>query len=193
MRIIAGKFRSRRLRPSGAVPLRPTTDKLRETLFDVLTAGNPEALAGSTWLDLFAGTGAVGLEALSRGARQVIFVESSRAAADLLRRNLGDLKIAEGFQLLQGDVLKALRMLDAQPLACDYCFLDPPYDDAAAYQRVLNFLATSRLLAPGAIVIVEHSVRFDPGATFGALQRARRLDQGDAALSFYRLSRSGAD
>src|SRR5215472_11880143 len=112
--------------------IRPTSDRLRETLFDVLAAGNPEALVGSTWLDLFAGTGAVGLEALSRGARQVIFVENSRAAADLLRHNLSDLKVDAGFQLLQSDVLRALRRLDTQSLACDYCFLDPPYDDAAA-------------------------------------------------------------
>jgi 16S rRNA (guanine966-N2)-methyltransferase len=186
MRIVAGKFRSRRLLPAGALPLRPTTDKLRETLFDVLTAGDPEALAGSTWLDLFAGTGAVGIEALSRGAKLVHFVENHRAAADLLRRNLAQLGISQGFQLHQRDGEAALRTLDAQSLAFDYCFLDPPYDAAASYQRVLDLLAGSHLLAPAALVIAEHSSRSDPGETFGELYRVRRLDQGDAALSFYR-------
>ena len=188
MRIIAGRFRSRRLLPAGALPLRPTTDKLRETLFDVLTAGDPQRLAGSVWLDLFAGTGAVGIEALSRGAAMVHFVESSRTAVNLLRRNLASLGIAEGFQVYQRDTESALRMLATQPLVTDYCFLDPPYDQAASYERVLNLLAGSTLLSNATIVIAEHSSRSGPLDAFGRLQRTRRLDQGDASLSFYRLS-----
>ena len=190
MRIIAGKFRSRRLLPAGALPLRPTTDKLRETLFDVLTAGDPQRLEGSVWLDLFAGTGAVGIEALSRGASMVHFVESGRAAVSLLRRNLASLGVTEGFQVYQRDAESALRMFAAQPMVVDYCFLDPPYDQAASYERVLNLLAGSTLLSKATIVIAEHSSRSDPGAAFGKLQRWRRLDQGDASLSFYRLSAS---
>jgi len=187
MRIIAGKFRSRRLRPLGELALRPTSDRLRETLFDVLTAGDPDALADSVWLDLFAGTGAVGLEALSRGARMVHFAESSRPAAELLRRNLADLDIRAGYELHERKAEAALRALDARAVACDYCFLDPPYEAADSYDHVLRFLSSSRLLAPTTLVIAEHSARFDPGADFGRLQRQRRLDQGDASLSFYRL------
>ena len=88
MRIIAGTYRSRRLQTLPGLELRPTSDRLRETLFNVLTAGNPDALKGTVWLDLFAGTGAVGIEALSRGARLVHFVESSAQAVGLIRRNL---------------------------------------------------------------------------------------------------------
>src|ERR1700733_1235308 len=94
MRVIAGEYRSRRLLTLPGLDLRPTADKLRETLFNVLTAGNPGALAGSTWLDLYAGTGAVGIEALSRGAAMVHFVESSAEAADLIRKNLKSLGVA---------------------------------------------------------------------------------------------------
>src|SRR5580692_10674896 len=91
MRVIAGKYRGRSLRSLRGVDIRPTSDRLRETLFNVLTAGNPSALEGTVWIDLFAGTGAVGIEALSRGAKQVYFVESSDAAADVIRDNLKSL------------------------------------------------------------------------------------------------------
>ena len=95
MRVIAGKYRSRPLRSLRGMDIRPTSDRLRETLFNVLTAGNPAALEGSVWLDLFAGTGAVGIEALSRGAKEVHFVENSAPAADVIRGNLQSLGITE--------------------------------------------------------------------------------------------------
>lgn len=166
---------------------RPTSDRLRETLFNVLAAGRPEALAGSVWLDLFAGTGAVGLEALSRGARTVYFVESSRSAAAVIRENLRSLGVKEGCEVRESEVVRALRMLDEAGVRCDFCFLDPPYQDQKAYAETLVLLATSRMIAPAATVIAEHEKRYDPGARFGALQRFRLLEQGAAALSFYRL------
>src|SRR6266705_1194768 len=108
MRIIAGKFRSRRLRSLPGLDIRPTSDRLRETLFNILTGGNPAALEGSVWLDLFAGTGAVGIEALSRGAAMVYFVESSKPAAEVLRQNLQSLGIAEGFQIFEQPSTQAI-------------------------------------------------------------------------------------
>ena len=110
--------------------IRPTSDRLRETLFNVLCAGNPAALAGTTWLDLYAGTGAVGIEALSRGARMVYFVESSKAAADLIAANLKSLGIAGGFQIVKAEAAKALRQLEAAGIVADFVFLDPPYSHA---------------------------------------------------------------
>src|SRR5438477_12094555 len=101
MRVIAGKFRSRPLRALRGLDIRPTSDRLRETLFNVLTAGNPEALAGSLWVDLYAGTGAVGIEAISRGAGLVYFVESSKAAADVVRGNPDWRGVRAGFQVRQ--------------------------------------------------------------------------------------------
>ena len=111
MRVISGKFRSRPLRSLGGLEIRPTSDRLRETLFNVLTAGNREALAGSTWLDLFAGSGAVGIEALSRGARMVYFVESSKEGADLIAANLSSLGLKDGFEILRQEVSRALPAL----------------------------------------------------------------------------------
>src|SRR5579859_6070490 len=108
MRVIAGKFRSRPLRSLQGLDIRPTSDRLRETLFNVLTAGNPDALQGSVWVDLFAGTGAVGIEALSRGATMVYFVEHSRRAAEMIRQNLASLKINAGTEILQDAVEHAI-------------------------------------------------------------------------------------
>src|SRR3954470_24410861 len=104
MRVIAGKYRSRTLQSLAGMDTRPTSDRVRETLFNVLTAGNPAALEGSVWLDLFAGTGAVGIEAVSRGAKEVHFVESSTAAANAIRENLRSLGIAGGFEVLQDEL-----------------------------------------------------------------------------------------
>ena len=185
MRVIAGKYRSRPLRSMRGMDIRPTADRVRESLFNVLTAGQPEALVGSAWLDLFAGTGAVGIEALSRGAARVSFVESSAAAARVVRQNLDSLGIDAGFTVLQADVIKSLKKMESAAKV-DFIFLDPPYDFAEGYRSTLEFLSTAAFLGPKAIIIAEHVKRFDPGETFGALARFRKLVQGDAVLSFYR-------
>jgi len=184
MRIIAGAYRSRPLKSLPGMDLRPTSDRLRETLFNVLASSS--TLEGSVWLDLFAGTGAVGIEALSRGARQVYFVESEKKHARLLRENLKSLKISDGFDVYESDVASALRALDASGLMCDFCFLDPPYRMRGAYERTLEFLGESRLVGPSLIVIAEHEKKFELGEKFGALMRYRKIVQGDAGLSFYR-------
>jgi 16S rRNA (guanine966-N2)-methyltransferase len=186
MRVIAGKYRSRPLRSLPGSDTRPTADRLRETLFDVLTAGNPQALEGTVWLDLFAGTGAVGIEALSRGARLVYFVESSPPAAALVRQNLEKLGVESGFHILRQEAVRALHQLESQAVVADVVFLDPPYRLSAAYDATLGALSKSSLLQASSLVIAEHEKRFDPGEQFGALRRYRRLEQGDAALGFYR-------
>jgi 16S rRNA (guanine966-N2)-methyltransferase len=186
MRVIAGKYRRRQLRSLPGLGLRPTADRLRETLFNVLTAGNPDALQGSVWLDLYAGTGAVGIEALSRGASMVFFVESDIHAAELVRKNLASLKIAGGFQVLHQDSIRALCRLEANGPHPDFIFLDPPYHAEKAYTTILSALARSPLLQPVTIVIVEHQKRFDPGEDFSSLRRTRKLVQGDGTLSFYK-------
>jgi 16S rRNA (guanine(966)-N(2))-methyltransferase RsmD len=188
MRVIAGKYRSRRLVAPSGEQTRPTSDRLRETLFNVLGT----AVEASVWLDLFAGSGAIGIEALSRGAAMVHFVESSARAARAIRSNLASLKIDAGFEILERDVAVALRQLDARAVACDFCFLDPPYRKQEDYEHVLSFLARSRLLKPGALVIAEHDKRFDPGESFAPLMRRRLLRQGDAVLSFYESSQHSA-
>jgi 16S rRNA (guanine(966)-N(2))-methyltransferase RsmD len=191
MRVIAGKYRSRPLRSLRGLDIRPTSDRLRETLFDVLCAGNPAALEGSMWLDLFAGTGAVGIEAASRGAAQVVFVESSPRAVKLIEQNLQSLGVNDGFQVVQADVLAGLRRFQDAGGVADFVFLDPPYRMQTAYRETLDFLSRSSVLRPASIVIAEHERKSDPGEAFRRLQRFRKLEQGDAALSFYRLSSGG--
>jgi 16S rRNA (guanine966-N2)-methyltransferase len=186
MRVIAGQYRRRTLRSLPGLEIRPTYDRLRETLFNVLSSGDPAALAESTWLDLYAGTGAVGIEALSRGARMVCFVESSKAAAELIAANLKSLGITRGFQIVKAEAGKALRQLEATAGIADFVFLDPPYSMQEEYAKTLAALAESKLLGNRSIVIAEHEKRFDPAGIFGELQRYRKLVQGDAALSFYR-------
>jgi len=189
--VIAGKYRSRPLRSLRGMDVRPTSDRLRETLFNVLTAGNPEALAGSVWLDLFAGTGAVGIEALSRGAKEVHFVESSGAAAEAIRKNLHSLGIVEGFKIVQQELPHAFWRMERDQVAADVVFVDPPYRKKAAYTQTLGALAESSLIWAMSVVIAEHEKRFDPGAEFGPLRRFRHLAQGSAALSFYRMGNTG--
>jgi 16S rRNA (guanine966-N2)-methyltransferase len=187
MRIIAGKFRSRRLASLKGDEIRPTSDRLRETLFNVLTPGNPATLEGSVWLDLFAGTGAVGIEALSRGAAMVYFVDSSRDAVELIRRNLQPLAVSGSFQVLQQKSERGISALDRQQLRPDFIFLDPPYAVRDAYQKTLEILGNSAVTEK-ALVIAEHEKKNDLGEEYGELRRIRKLQQGDAALSFYRRS-----
>lgn len=186
MRIIAGKFRSRQLKSLKGLALRPTSDRLRETLFNVLA----NLVPGSRFVDLFAGTGAVGIEALSRGAREVIFVEKHAPAVALIRKNLESLEIRDHFRVLAQDALQALERLAGEPPApssqIDLLFLDPPYADQAQYASILSFLGQADLLASGAVVIAEHLRALDLPESFGKLERIRVLRQGDAALSFYR-------
>lgn len=186
MRIIAGTYRSRILKSLKGLALRPTSDRLRETLFNVL---GPD-VAGSRFLDLFAGTGAVGIEALSRGASEVVFVENHASAARLIRRNLESFGIRKGARVLNADALRGLEMLTSgkkgKNSVYDYVFLDPPYDAAKDYARVLESLGSGNLLAPGGLVIAEHRRSFTLPEEMGVLQCYRVLKQGDAALSFYR-------
>jgi 16S rRNA (guanine966-N2)-methyltransferase len=187
MRVIAGKYRGRPLHSLRGSEIRPTSDRLRETLFNILTAGNPDALNGTLWLDLFAGTGAVGIEALSRGARQIYFVENAPPAAKLIEQNLHGLGIKEGYKILQGDLLRLFWKLEREHVAADVVFLDPPYRMQYAYEEALSALAESSLVWAMTLVIAEHEKTFDPGGDFGHLRRIRKLVQGSAALSFYRI------
>jgi len=187
MRVVAGKYRGRLLRSLRGVDIRPTSDRLRETLFNVLTAGTPEALENTVWLDLFAGTGAVGIEALSRGARQVYFAEISSPAAKLIEENLQSLGITEGYRILRDDLSGLIWKLKREHVAADVVFLDPPYRMRKFYEDTLTALADSSLVWAMSLVIAEHEKKFDPGEAFGALRRVRKLTQGNSALSFYRI------
>lgn len=185
MRVIAGVYRSRILKSLKGLALRPTSDRLRETLFDVLGP----SISGARFLDLFAGTGAIGIEALSRGAIEVVFIENHQPAVALIRRNLDSLAIRSGATVHLADALRGLELASnsrgTEP-GFDYIFLDPPYRAAKDYRRVLEFLGGAQFLSPGGLVIAEHRRKFELPEEAGALRRFRVLKQGDAALSFYR-------
>jgi 16S rRNA (guanine(966)-N(2))-methyltransferase RsmD len=188
MRVIAGKFRSRQLKSLKGFALRPTGDRLRETLFNVLAP----RVEGARFIDAFAGTGAVGIEAVSRGAPEAVFIENQPRAAALIQKNLDSLEIRSGVKVIASDALSALqRLADAHKPTTppyDIVFLDPPYGAAEDYRRVLSFLGGALFLGNGSLVIAEHRHTFDLPEHFGKLHRYRVLRQGDASLSFYRFT-----
>jgi 16S rRNA (guanine(966)-N(2))-methyltransferase RsmD len=182
MRIIAGRFKSRRLKTLAGPTTRPTSDQLRETLFNILG----DRVAGATFADGYAGSGGVGLEALSRGAAYVYFLERFLPAVRIIEENLGHLGVTQGYEILPVDVGLGLEQLGARPVRLDLIFLDPPYQAAEEYEPVLTLLARSSLLTPTSLVVVEHSRRQLLAESYGRLSRARARRQGDAVLSFYR-------
>jgi 16S rRNA (guanine(966)-N(2))-methyltransferase RsmD len=184
MRVIAGKFRSRTLKTLPGLETRPTYDRLKETLFNVLQSAN--RIDQSRFLDLFAGSGSIGIEALSRGALSVHFVENNRKAARVIRENLDAMGIKDEAVVTESAVAEALRSLDEEGAQFDLIFLDPPYAMQGAYLQTFRLLDASSLLAPEAIVVAEHDKRYDPGGGEGDLRRYRKLTQGESSLSFYR-------
>ncbi|HVB99699.1 MAG TPA: 16S rRNA (guanine(966)-N(2))-methyltransferase RsmD [Candidatus Dormibacteraeota bacterium] len=187
MRIVAGKYGSRHLKSPGKLRLRPTSDRLRETLFDIL---GPQ-VESARFIDAYAGTGAVGIEALSRGAQRAIFLEIAKGAAALIRENLEMLGAGADAEILHGDALRGLARLHARGERADFIFLDPPYEDAEAYRRALEFLGHSAPLAPRGAIVIEHASTFALPEFIGKIECARRVHQGDATLSFYRLMPGG--
>ncbi len=191
MRIIAGEFRSRVLRAPNGMATRPTTDRLRETLFNVLQP----RLQGARFLDLYAGSGANGLEALSRGAREAVLVERAAPALAAIRANVAALGLEKRARV---EGMAVGRWLDsaAAEAPFDLVFLDPPYDEVGEYDRVLLALGgkqEARLADGGVVVAEERRVRqsgaartIPAGRQYGSLREYRLLEQGDAALRFFR-------
>jgi 16S rRNA (guanine(966)-N(2))-methyltransferase RsmD len=182
MRVIAGTYRSRPLAAPRGLATRPTSDRLRETLFNVLAT----RVTGARFADLYAGSGAVGIEAISRGATDVLFAENNPGALAAIRGNLRTLKIGGGFQIEGGGTAGLLKWLTGKP-PLDIVFLDPPYDNAEEYQRTLNTLGAGGLLHADSLVIAEHTRKHPLVDRYGSLERTRTLLQGDAALSFFSL------
>jgi 16S rRNA (guanine966-N2)-methyltransferase len=183
MRVIAGRYKGRRLKSPSGRAVRPTPDRLKEALFNILE----DRLPGCRFLDLCAGTGSAGIEALSRGAAFVLFVERSSAAVAILRENLRSLGIRTGWEIRRQDARLALGELCRQGAHFDIIFFDPPYR-SALYQPIMGFLSRGELLAPGGLLIVMHHRKLSLDPTSGVLQRVRQVVQGENVLSFYVIS-----
>jgi len=183
MRIIAGELKGRTLQAPTWDGLRPTSDRLRETLFNVVAP----AIVGARVLDGYAGTGAVGIEALSRGAAEVVFVERDRRAVVLIESNLARCGVRDRHAIIRSDLAAATGMARAAPF--DLVFLDPPYG-RAGLDEALH--AGEALMATDTLLIIEHARRDEAPASHGALRRTRTLRSGDSALAFYRLADEGS-
>lgn len=172
MRVISGQFRSRKLKTVPGLAVRPTPDRLRESLFSILLP----RISGATFIDAYAGTGAIGIEALSRGAKHVILIERNKLALAVIRENLASLRIEDQVTMLQGRAAVLLREQHA-----DIAFLDPPYEQVEEYREAL--LALSAAHCPYAVA--QHVSRFTLEETYGDLRKTRVLKQGDNSLSFF--------
>jgi 16S rRNA (guanine(966)-N(2))-methyltransferase RsmD len=180
MRVIGGIYRGRRLRTTEGLSVRPTSDRLRETLFNILTPVTRD----SNFLDLCAGSGAVGIEALSRSARFATFVEISRRACSVIEDNLGSLGITDEAAIINRDVVSALKRMETEERRFDVIFFDPPYA-SDLYEKVMKFIGLSKLLNESGILIVEHRAKTPPQSQYGKLQLYRQVKQGDSSLGFY--------
>jgi 16S rRNA (guanine(966)-N(2))-methyltransferase RsmD len=181
MRVIAGSLKGRRLKTPTWEGLRPTSDKLRETLFNVL---GPR-VRGARVLDGYAGTGAIGIEALSRGAAQATFIDEDRRAAALIAENLAQCAVTKGYVIIRASLARGLERLRTDPAFApfDIIMLDPPYQDSADAELA----AAGEMTTPDGIVVIEHPRRRPAPASIGRLARQRDLASGDSALAFYEI------
>ena len=177
MRVIAGSLKGRRLEPPTWDGLRPTSDKLRETLFNIL-ASRPGGVVGVRLLDGYAGTGAIGIEAISRGASHVTFVERDRRAQALIAANLDHCGIANGYAIIRASVARGFVELASAASVFDIVVLDPPYS------QLVEGTAGS-LVAKDGVLVLEHARRSKAPDAIGPLARTRDVIAGDSALSFY--------
>jgi 16S rRNA (guanine(966)-N(2))-methyltransferase RsmD len=183
MRVISGLYKGRKLRGPRGLDLRPTGDRLKETVFNILGPG----LQASVFLDAFSGTGSIGIEALSRGAREVVFIENGREGISLIRQNLEICGIAAGFRLLAQDIFTALRSLGRERFSADTVYLDPPYN-WQPYQDLIETLVAVSVIGPSSRVVLEHHRKSSAPETGIGYRLTRRVRQGDNCLSFYAVS-----
>ena len=184
-RILAGRAKGRRLKAPRGARTRPTASRVRQVLFDILAPQLP----GCRFLDALAGSGGVGLEALSRGASQVVFVDRSVEALAAVRRNVTALAAEAEVRIAHSETLKYLRVLDKQKTVFDFIYLDPPYE-SDLYEPLLSCIAASSLLDAGGSVVAEHFHKRHLPETIGHLTRTREVKVGEHRLSFYRVRAS---
>jgi 16S rRNA (guanine(966)-N(2))-methyltransferase RsmD len=180
MRVIAGIYKGRRLKTLEGLSLRPTSDRLRETIFNILTP----RIEGARFADVCAGSGAIGVEALSRGARHVTFIESSLKAARIISDNLRNCGIRRDYRVINRDAIRGLKNLASEKAQFDVIYFDPPYN-SDLYTPVMWVIATYDLLAENGVVIVEHHRQSPLQPNYDRLRPDRQLAQGETHLTFF--------
>ncbi|HKN87841.1 MAG TPA: 16S rRNA (guanine(966)-N(2))-methyltransferase RsmD [Nitrospiraceae bacterium] len=183
MRVIAGSHKGRRLLSPTTNDIRPTSGRVKEALFSILGS----QITGATLLDLFAGTGAIGIEALSRGAASAIFVEAHPASLKLLKTNLDQCGLSENTGVYPGESRAFLQYAARNRLAFDIIFADPPYRDDST-STLLPLLGQSAMILPHTVVILEHPTKHQIPPQVGRLNRVRQYRYGDTSLSLFRLA-----
>ncbi len=183
MRVIAGKAKGKRLNAPRGMKTRPITDMIKEALFNVLGPGVYEA----AFLDLFAGSGSVGIEALSRGARPVFFVDNDRAAVGVITENIKNCGFSEGFEIYGHDVFQALRVLERNALQFDYIYVDPPFDQESIFGKIMIALGPAKLLSPGGLVILRTRRKMLMLDIYENLSRIRITQYGESVLHYYHV------
>lgn len=185
MRVIAGKAKGKRLNAPRGMKTRPITDMIKEALFNVLGPGIYEA----AFLDLFAGSGSVGIEALSRGARSVFFVDNDRAAVGVILENIKSCGFSEGFQIYTLDVFQALRVLARNAVQFDYIYVDPPFTQESIFGKIMIALGSATLLAPGGLLILRTQRRMIMLDRYENLSRTRITQYGESVLHYYHVDK----
>lgn len=180
MRVISGSAKGKRLKAPRGMATRPITDLIKGALFSVWGS----RVIGARLLDLFAGSGSVGIEALSRGAREVVFVDNSREAIQAIKENLENCRFPHDLPIIRGDVLRVLQILDRRQERFDLVYLDPPFSNEPVFYQAMSALADVDILAPGAIVVIR-APRKKEMPDFGVLHKYRQSDYGESSLHYY--------
>lgn len=181
MRIISGNMRGLRLKSPKGNDTRPTADRVKESLFNIL--GYIES--NSIVLDLFSGSGNIGLEFLSRGAKKVYFIENDKNSVSILKENIKKCRVEESTEVYRNDVIKSIEIFDKKRLKFDYIFLDPPYNKGLA-EKTLERISNSNLLNDRSIIIIEHEVELEFADEYYGIEKIDRRNYGSTAITFFR-------
>lgn len=183
MRVIAGKAKGKKLKAPRGMKTRPITDMIKEALFNVL--GN--RIYEAAFLDLFAGSGSVGIEALSRGARPVFFVDNDKTAVGVIAENIRNCSFFDGFDIYCQDVFNSLKLLERHAAQFDFIYVDPPFTQESVFAKIMIALGPAQLLAPGGLVILRTQRKMDMLDKYGNLSRIRITQYGESVLHYYHV------
>lgn len=184
MRVISGDRKGHKLISPKNKDIRPTEDRIKESMFNIIG----KIYEDTVMLDLFAGSGGIGIEFLSRGARLVYFIDKSKEAAQLVYSNLSKTRLDNRAVVLQKDAISALKFLDTQGLVFNYIFIDPPYKDVELFKSVLEFISGSSIITNNTIIIVEHDKELTLNENYGKIIQTDNRRYGSKSMTYYKIN-----